>query len=224
MAINRQTHIDHHLGAEFEAYTPLPYQISQCLDSPFKIQEDATKAKELFDETLYKLGIKIDDFPVVHISTSMFHIQSAKILKNRWEKVLDVNCRIEFNEWTEHIKKMKHGNYQLAMAYWASCFDDPFYTLQAFENEKLFTGWLNHDFQSYLNQSVHTEDLAEKSKLLMKAEELLLKQAVVTPIFYLSDLTIDHHDLRTNVFPPCGSIDFPKVHSNQHSFSNRNNS
>nr|MDJ0652476.1 ABC transporter substrate-binding protein [Simkaniaceae bacterium] len=110
MAVNRQEHVDSYIGAEFAAYTPIPYQLSQCLDSPFRIQKDETKAKEIFYDALDELEIKIDNFPIIYISTPKFYLQSAKIFKNQWEKVLGVRCEIEVNKSIDFISQLTISN------------------------------------------------------------------------------------------------------------------
>ena len=188
MALNRQKHVDFCSEAEVVAYTPLPYQISQCLDSPAKLQQDETKAKKLFDETLDKIGMEIDDFPTMHIFTSKFYYQSAKISKSQWEKVLDVKCTIEIVELVDLIKRWRRGNYQIALLSWVSWIDDPIYVLQSFQYENYKINpvkWTNYDFRHYLDQSMCTKDLTKRAELLMKAEEILIEEAVTIPIFYI---------------------------------------
>ncbi|MCB1071702.1 MAG: peptide ABC transporter substrate-binding protein [Chlamydiia bacterium] len=215
MAINRQEILQWHIGERLAAYTPLPYQLSQCKESPFLIREDEKKAKELFAEALDELGMKIDDFPIIYISITNIDKKSAETLKNQLERVLGVKCVIEAAEWSSHFKKMTTRNYQLGGIYWASWLNDPIYTLQSFKDvkEKVnFTGWENKSFQNLLDQSDHTTDIDKRNEFLREAEELLIKEAVVIPIFYCAGWFIKHSNLVLNSFTSNGNIDFSKAY------------
>lgn len=81
---------------------------------------------------------------------------------------------------------MTTGNYQLGGIHWTSWLNDPIYTLQSFKYAKErvnFTGWESGQFQSYLDQSDRTTDSDRRNNFLREAEELLIKEAVVIPIF-----------------------------------------
>ena len=218
MAINRKELLQWHLGGRLAAYTPLPFQLSQCKDSPFVIQENEIKAKAIFTEALNELGMKIDDFPIIYLSITKIDQKSAEALKKQWERVLGVKCIIEAAEWAAHFKKMTTGNYQLGGIHWTSWLNDPIYTLQSFKYSKErvnFTGWENPDFQSYLDQSDHTTDISKRNEFLKQAEELLIKEAVVIPVFYGTGWFIKHSNLVLNSFTSNGNIDFSKAYFEQ---------
>lgn len=78
MALNRKELLKWHLGGKLEAYTPLPYQLSQCRESKLLIHEDEQQAKEIFAEALDELGMKTDDFPIIYLSITKI---DKKVLK-----------------------------------------------------------------------------------------------------------------------------------------------
>lgn len=215
MAVDRKELLEWHLGGRLEAYTPLPYQLSQCKESKHTIYENELKAKEVFSEALDELGMKVEDFPIIYLSITKIDKKSAEALKKQWERVLGVRCIIEAAEWSAHFKKMTTGNYQLGGIHWTSWLNDPIYTLQSFKYAKErvnFTGWENSQFQSYLDQSDKTTDPDRRNDFLREAEEILIKEAVVIPIFYGTGWFIKHSNLVLNSFTSNGNIDFSKAY------------
>ena len=218
MAINRKEILQWHIGDKVAAFTPLPYQFSQSKESQYRIHEDEQKAQEIFAEVLDELGIKIDDFPIIYLSITTVDKKSAEIVKKQLEKVLGIKCIIETAEWPSHFKKMTTRNYQLGGIYWTSWLNDPIYTLQSFKDAKEkvnFTGWESQQFQSYLDQSDCTTDINKRNDFLREAEELLIKEAIVIPIFYGTGWFIKHSDLVLNSFTSNGNIDFSKAYFKQ---------
>lgn len=214
MAINRKEVLSKHIGGKEESYTPLALQLTQCLDSAFIIRENEEEAKKLFSEALEELKMKIDDFPIIYLSTPKTNMQTSIILREQWERVLGVKCIVEEASWSAHFEKMTTGNYQIGGIYWASWYNDPLYTLQSFKyrKEKVnFSGWESEHFQSLLDQSDQTIDLEKRKELLREAEELLIKEAVVIPIFYGEGWYIKQPKLVLNEYPTNGNIDFSKA-------------
>lgn len=214
MAINRKEVLSWHRGGKQESYTPLPLQLTQCLDSPYILKENEQEAKRVFAEALEELDMKINDFPIIYLSIAKTDKNTAMTFKNQWERALGVKCVVEEADWATHFKKMTTGNFQIGGIHWTSWYNDPLYTLQSFKyrKEKVnFTGWENEHFQKLLDQSDRTIDLEKRKGFLREAEELLIKDAVVIPIFYGVGWYIKQSHLILNEFTSNGNIDFSKA-------------
>ncbi len=215
MAIKREELLNWNLGGSTKAYTPLSYQLSQCKDSEFIIHEDEEKAREIFAEALEELGMKLEDFPIIYLSITNTDKKNVMSLKKQWEKNLGIKCVVEAAEWATHFKKMTTENYQLGGIHWISWINDPIYTLQSFRyaKEKVnFTGWESTKYQQYLDCSDSTIDTSKRNEFLKEAELILIKEAVVIPVFYGTGWLIKKPNLILNSFTSNGNIDFSKAY------------
>ncbi|NGX50503.1 MAG: Oligopeptide-binding protein OppA [Chlamydiae bacterium] len=197
------------------AYTPLPNLLTQHLDSESLIREDEELAKETFQEGLKELGIRVDDFPIIYLSTSVQDQRVSAIFKSQWERVFGVRCEVEVSLWSDHFKKMTTGAYQIGGMNWTSWVNDPIYTLQSFKysDEKVnFTGWESPEFAELLDLSDQTIDQERRKKYLADAEERLIRAAVVIPICYNMGWYIKHRNLVLNPGASNGNVDFSQAY------------
>jgi len=197
------------------AYTPLPNLLSQHLNSDCLIHEDEELAKLYFQEGLRELGIRLVDFPIVYLSSTVHDQRVSAIFKSQWEKLFGIRCEIEVAQWKEHFHKMTRRNYQIGGMNWSSWLNDPIYTLQAFKyrDEKVnFTGWENPEFTRLLDLSDQTRDPEERKKHLYQSEEILIRDAAVIPICYNMGWYIKHQNLVLNPSASNGNIDFSQAY------------
>ena len=216
MAIDRKLIVSSCIGAKSVAFTPLPLPLSHCLDSPYLIRENQEEAKKVFAEALHELKMSIDDFPIVYLSSAKIDKKIGEETKKQWEAILGIKCVIETAEWGSHFKKMTMRNYQIGTMHWTSLIHDPIYTLQAFKyrREKVnFTGWENQEFQQNLDQSdCYAQEIDQRNRFLKQGEEVLIKNAIVIPIFYGQQWVIKQPHLILNPLTSNGSIDFSKAY------------
>ena len=117
---------------------------------------------------------------------------------------------VEVQEWSKHFKKMTTNAFQVGGIHWTSWFNDPIYTLQSFKysKEKVnFTGWEDRNFQDLLDLSDKTVDLKLRNSYLRQAEEILLQQAVVLPVYYTPGWFIKQPHLKLDLSSTNGNID-----------------
>lgn len=197
------------------AYTPLPNRLTSHMHSDFLIKENPSLAKEYFQEGLKELGLRLEDFPIVYISSTVQDRNVAMTFKRQWERVLGVKCEIELSVWKEHFKKMTSKEYQIGGMNWTSWLRDPIYTLQSFKyaDEKVnFTGWEDDRYTKLLDLSDQTIDPEVRKKSLAAAEELLIRNAVVIPVCYDMGWYIKHPHLVLNPSASNGNIDFSQAY------------
>lgn len=222
MAISRKEIMASHPTQRVPAYTPLPYQMSLCLGSDFLINENQEEAQRLFEEALKEMNLKLEDFPVLYLSTVHADKDCAYILAKQWEEVLGIKCVIECAEWNRHFEKLTSRRYQVGLIHWTSWVNDPIYTLQSFKHgkEKVnFTGWDNKGFQTLLDASDSTIDVDERNRYLFQAEKMVIEEAIVTPICYCVDYLVKNQSLMLSHSSSHGTVDFSQAYFSQDSSS-----
>ena len=84
---------------------------------------------------------------------------------------------------------------------WVSVVDDPSYTLHAFKSAKEdinLAKWENTDFQRLVDLSEQEINPFQRSSYLLKAEEMLINEMPVIPLYYPSHCALVVKNLNAN--------------------------
>lgn len=212
--INRASMINElrHLGSR-PAITPLPISHSQLLDHGIKDGDEET-ALALFNEALVELGIKKSEFPVITLLLtigSTVSEKNASLITGQWERLFGIHCRVESYQWNTTFDKMTQGDFQIGGMGWKSWINDPIYTLNAFRyaSEKVnFAKWEDEKYQHCLDAADKEVNPEIRLQHLRAAEEILLHEMPVIPIFYEVQQFRRKPRLKVAVNPSTGHVDF----------------
>ncbi|MFI5334774.1 MAG: peptide ABC transporter substrate-binding protein, partial [Chlamydiales bacterium] len=194
------------------AVTPLPFAHTLLRDQGIS-DGDADLARLLFQEALDEMGIKREDFPVVTMIQTAGEIRSktAHLIKKQWEELFGIRCNVEAHEWSIVFDRLTHGEYQIGGMNWNAWINDPNYTLNAFRYaaEKVnFAKWENGEYQSHLELAEREIDPHRRLDHLKSAEEILLRDMPVIPIYYEVQQFKRKSRLKVDVHPLTGHVDF----------------
>jgi oligopeptide transport system substrate-binding protein len=195
------------------ATSPLPLSHSQQ-SSFVNWNFDPDYAQKMLAEGLIEIGIEKRNFlPVTFLSPySNLHERTAKLIKQQWEEILGISCRIAFMEWEEMFPKICRGDYEVCLLTWTAWVNDPMYTLNAFKyskDEVNFSKWENVNFQKLLDQASQEE---EPSQFLKKAENLLIDEMPVNPLFSMKNQCISQNYFCFPCDPLFGDPDFKSAY------------
>ncbi|HEY5260241.1 MAG TPA: peptide ABC transporter substrate-binding protein, partial [Rhabdochlamydiaceae bacterium] len=188
LAINRQEIVSALSGDMIPATTPLPREHTYHLHTA-NYEENAGKARVLFDEALEELGLNRNSFSMPPILSFQGFLRetTALIIKRQWEQCFDIHCRVEAHNLTTLFERMYRGDYQISGMGWEPLVNDPIYTLDAFKNAKEkvnFSKWEHEDFQMLLDAANEECDLKKRDEYLLQAEKILIDQLPVIPLYY----------------------------------------
>lgn len=186
------------------AVTPIPPQHKQIQHRSFYSVE---RAQALFREGLKELNISLEDFPVIPLIhlTDPIRNRVAKFIKQQWNIVLGVKCKIKPVKWNILFSKMTKGNFQIGMMGWQPCINDPLYTLHAFKESINFSKWEDQKYQEILDLAAKESCTKLREAYYLQAEELLLEEMPVIPLYFIAphslkkkNLCISHPTVRMN--------------------------
>jgi ABC-type oligopeptide transport system substrate-binding subunit len=168
---------------------------------------DPERARRLFREVLDEHSLTLETFPICRIA--YFSKGKARgepqIVQKQLEHILGIRCHLEFCEWPQLFSKMTSGDFQLGLMTWGSWTGDPLYTLGAFKhgNDEInFSKWESAEFQGLLDRAEAAADMQERLSFLRLANEILMKEVPVIPLF---------HSPQRFIRKPCyGHVLFPK--------------
>ncbi len=145
---------------------------------------DMIEAKSLMDECRSEHGLSSDErLEITFAVTESPHLKNqAKILREAWA-VLGVELKILAVPFSEYLGNIPRLDADLFSYTWIGDFADPLAFLELFRSGSTLniTGWKNEEFDRLLDEaSLHTDE--NHSRLLARAEQILLDEAEILPI------------------------------------------
>ena len=122
---------------------------------------------------------------------------------------------LESCDWKVYLSKVNNQNYHVARMGWVGDFNDPISFLEPYKykdnphiggnNE---TGWENPDFTALLDASDKEISTEKRTELLLNAEELIIEEMPVIPIFYIVSCYLSKPYVKDVYLSSLGVVDF----------------
>jgi oligopeptide transport system substrate-binding protein len=179
---------------------------------PATLWKDAPKrgqpgsAEALFNEGLEELGLTAEQMPriVLSFNATDDHMKIAQAVQQNWQETFGVQVVLQVQDWAVHLSKLKNRDYMVARHSWQAEQLDPIDLLNPFRDAN-DTGWQNAEFRHLLSQAERKPQRREQ--LLQQAEALLLEEAPVTPLFFVTQYSVCNPALEGVVLSPHGRLD-----------------
>ena len=149
---------------------------------------DTDKAVEYWNKGLSELGVtevKID--MVVDADDAPQKV--AQVLKEQWETTLPgLSINIVVEPKKQRIEDMQTGNFQLGLTRWGPDYADPMTYLGMWvtNNNNNYGFWSNADYDSAIAECTTGDlctDIEGRWQRLYDAEEIMMKEAVIYPLY-----------------------------------------
>lgn len=213
LAVDRSRMIGDNTEHMLPAYSHLPLNHVKLFKNHQGLKEDHQKAYQIFKEGLEELGLTEEEFPqvtIIHYNSETSN-RCSFILKQQWEEVLGISCRIEPYEFSDLFERLGQGDFQISCFCWISWINDPIYTLNIFRNqeEKLnFFFWENREYQKLLDRADHELNPEKRLEYLHEAEKIFSKQHLILPIFYEYERYLKRDNFHVPVINNLGLVDY----------------
>ena len=169
---------------------------------PAIIQFDPVKAKELLAESGYESTSAFPDITILTTDSETGR-REAEALQAMWKEHLGINVRIIQREWTTYLQKQYDADYDLCAGGWIGDYLDPttFLEMWITDGGNNNTGWGSETFEEYLHEAENTADVSQRMATLAKAEETLLDDTPVLPIYWYTTTYLIRPEVK-NWHPP----------------------
>lgn len=200
MAIDRQLLIDSITkGGELAAYGFVPPGISGA-ETTFREEykdeyfaEGTAEAKRLLEEGMAEGGYS--ELPVI---TLTYHAldgnkRIAEAVAGMWREQLDVEVKLEAQEWGVFLTNRQSLNYQVASGGWSPDYNDPMTYLDIFTSTSGTndSGWSSEVYDQLVAKAYTSDDAKARMEAMAEAERLLVEQErVVMPIYYYTSASM----------------------------------
>ncbi|WP_194844383.1 peptide ABC transporter substrate-binding protein [Candidatus Clavichlamydia salmonicola] len=195
MAIDRKEIIKQALrSSQLPAHRILPPSLAHGdISTPSLTNKD--EALKLFKKALINHGLSVEDFSSITLNYISSYITDSKIselIQKQWKEILGIHINIEPCEAKLFLEKRSSQAYDLMICKWVADFDDALPFLEIFQGQGSgksysaihYTKFKNKAYDALLNQAIFASKSSLKKGFLLEAENILMKELPVLPIYY----------------------------------------
>ena len=170
------------------------------------------EAKKLLAEAGYPNGEGLPTFNFL-INSEGAHAAVAQYLQSVW-KDLGVNTEIASQEFKVFLETRQQGKYMIGRHGWGGDYLDPITFLDMWvtnggNNEMKYS---NAEYDALIKEAKTTTDEAEKYEALRKAEDILMEDMPLIPLYYYTKVRAIKEDLKDVQVSPTGKVDFKNAY------------
>ena len=197
LAVDRKKIVDKILrGGQTPAGSFTPLGIGSYTP-PQNLATNIAEAKRLLSEAGYPDGKGLPSFDILFDDTFSKRI-IAETIQGMWKSELGIDARLVNEDVKSALSDRRTGNYQILVSVWIADYEDPtsFLNLWLSTSTNNFTGWSNADFDAALFTAAQKPDSPERNALLAHAEEILLREPPLIPIYFYTHVFLLHTSVK----------------------------
>ncbi len=178
----------------------------------FGIPTDASgvaEAQQLLADAGYPNGDGFPEFTILY-NTSEGHQTVAELVQEMFKTNLGIDCKLENQEWAVFQDTRKAGDYEMSRGGWLTDFMDPsgMLAIHVTGNDYNDANYSNPEFDAAMKTANETTDDAVHFEQLYKAQEILMTDIPVIPVYHYSDIMMASERVVGWDRSVLGSIDF----------------
>lgn len=184
---------------------------------PYFHDNDLKKAKQYLKEALKDLDLTIKKIPTIRFSIRNSHIEKifAQAVQQQIHNNLGINIELKTEEVLCLQNSYRNGSFDIGETGWHSFIRDPIYILDTFRyitTPKNYSRWENQKYQQLLEQSDHEIEPKKRNEILKQAEEILVDDLAVIPLFVLKGCYLKSPKLKDVYMGTCMDIYFHRAY------------
>jgi oligopeptide transport system substrate-binding protein len=173
------------------------------------LEENVEKAKALLAEAGYPDG---KGFPTLTIlyNTMEMHKAIAEVIQEFWKKNLNIDVRLNNQEWGVYLNSRDEGDFQVARAGWVGDYIDPmtFMDMHVKDGGNNDSNWSDPEHDRLIELAKTSNDPAVRMKAMHEAEAIILEQLPIMPIYYYVEPFLEKDYIKDVIYSSLGFIDF----------------
>jgi oligopeptide transport system substrate-binding protein len=158
-----------------------------------RLTENVLEARRLLAEAGFPDGVGFPALPLLY-NTSDAHRPIAEAIQDMWKRNLNIDLRLENQEWKVYLNSRSSGAFAIARAGWIGDYNDPntFLNLPTGTSGNNHTGWINEEYDRLIARAGNTLDTTERHGLFQQAEAILVDELPILPIYFYVRTYLKH--------------------------------
>lgn len=217
LALDRRVIVDHVTqGNQLPALGIIPPIFGLPLQYDYA-DHASSSAQNLFYDALNEMEIIKEKLPEITLSYAANdrNHKIAQAVQQQWNKTFGIHVALESIEGQVIFEKMRSGLYQISLGAWYADINDPINFLELFKsrsNPTNQTFWQNSAYAQLLEQSSQEKIPSRRFALLAQAEQILIEQMPVAPLFHSAFNYLKKPEVANVYFSPLGYLDFKEAY------------
>ncbi len=174
-------------SGQVPAHSAVPDEMGKYVDytPPVFGSFDPAEARRLLAAAGYPGGRGFPRIEVLY-NTHESHQAIAEVIQSQWKRHLGIDTGLSNQEWGAYLTSRRQRRYMIARAGWIGDYIDPntFLDLFTSDNPQNQTGWSSAEYDRLLREAQREPDEARRLELFHTAEELLLDELPLIPIYF----------------------------------------
>ncbi|WP_330665116.1 peptide ABC transporter substrate-binding protein [Tepidibacter sp.] len=171
------------------------------------------KAQKLLAEAGYPNG---EGFPetTVYYNTNENHKAIAEAVQEMWKKNLNIDIKLQNQEWKVFQETRTQGHFQIARNGWIGDYTDPMTFLDMFisTSGNNHSHWKNPEFDKLITDIKKTEDLEKRNEMLHKAQDMIMDDNIMIPVYYYTNPELLKENIKGVKVSPLGQVFFDNAY------------
>ncbi len=174
--------ITNYAGGDFRADGGDYYSVD-----PADYEANCEEARRLLAEAGYPDG---EGFPIVEYlyNTNDGHQKIYEALAYMWQEELGVTVNGSNQDWNVFLDTRSTGGFEVARHGWIADINDAVNFLDMWTTSQIdgnnYARWSNEEFDQLISGSVTEADAAARQEMLHKAEDIMMEDMIVAPIYF----------------------------------------
>jgi len=197
MSIDRQAIVEKITkGGELPAYALTPPGTGGYT-ARASIPYDIGQARELLAAAGYPDGRGFPGLQLLY-NTSENHRKIALAVQQMWKRALNIDVVLQNQDWKVYLDRERSMDYEISWAAWIGDYVDPNTFLDMFVtgNGNNRTGWSNRRYDELIARAAATAGRQQRHELFQQAEEILISEVPVAPVYLYSRIHLVSPDVR----------------------------
>lgn len=173
------------------------------------------EARRLLAEAGYPNGAGFPDVAYLY-NTDAMHAQVAEMMQAAWKRELNLNIRLENQEWQVFLDSRQNGNFDIGRGSWIGDFIDPmtFLAMWTTWDTSNTNGYSNAEYDRLIARALQTADREEYFRLCHEAHRVLMDDMAMIPILYYTNTFLQNPALEGLIHTSLGTPLFHRAHWN----------
>ena len=206
------------MGGEIPATSYVPEGVKDTQGNTFhkdysSVTTNIEEAKKLLEEAGYPNG---QGFPTITFTynTASNNQMIAQAIQDMWKTNLGINVELKNEEWAVFQTTRNNFQYEICRHGWIGDYNDPmtFLDMWVTASGQNNAGYSNEEYDSLIAQAKSEQDGEKRTELLRKAEDILMDDMAIIPIYYYTNIVCANDNVKGYVKSPLGSMLFRQAY------------